>query len=226
MSHLTPDKALDLSVHSLPDSAALNPRVVMTGRLKLLAILFLCSMPVLLAYFAYYVVRPQGAASYGELITPLRELPLASGFTLNGSEKPLATLKAQWLLIKVDGGACLQDCQKQLVLLRQFRLMLGKDMDRIDWVWMVNDQQVVAADLSQALKKDQATVLRVDPVVLQNWLIVPAGKSQTDYFFVIDPMGNAMMRLPVRFDSSAITKAKRDMEHLLRASLPWDPPGR
>jgi hypothetical protein len=52
------------------------------------------------------------------------------------------------------------------------------------------------------------------------------GKVQQDFFYVVDPMGNTMMRFPSRLDSVAAAKAKRDMEHLLRASLPWDPVGR
>ena len=43
---------------------------------------------------------------------------------------------------------------------------------------------------------------------------------------MVDPMGNTMMRFPSRLDSAAAAKAKRDMEHLLRASLTWDSPGR
>ncbi|HSN79395.1 MAG TPA: hypothetical protein VLR44_03345, partial [Rhodoferax sp.] len=123
-------------------------------------------------------------------------------------------------------GACVRDCQKQLTVLRQFRLMLGKDMDRLDWLWLINDHAAVDQKLAASLKHDSATVLRVDAAVLDNWLPVPAGKVQQDFIYVVDPMGNAMMRFPSRLDSAAAAKAKRDMEHLLRASLTWDSPGR
>jgi len=66
----------------------------------------------------------------------------------------------------------------------------------------------------------------VDAAVLDNWLPVPAGNVQQDFIYVVDPMGNTMMRFPSRLDSAAAAKAKRDMEHLLRASLTWDSPGR
>ena len=69
-------------------------------------------------------------------------------------------------------------------------------------------------------------MLRVDPATLATWMPVPAGKLVQDYFFVVDPLGNTMMRLPARFDSAGAGKARRDMDRLLRASLPWDPPGR
>lgn len=225
MSRPRTDEVLGLAVYSLPtpgDSAGSS----LSGRLKLLGVLLACSLPVLVAYFVFYVVRPQGEAGFGELITPVRPVPQVQAIDLDGAKVPLPSLKAQWLLVKVDGGACVQDCQKQLTVLRQFRLMLGKDMDRIDWLWLINDQAPVDPKLAASLKHDRATVLRVDADTLNTWLPTPADKSQKDYLFVVDPMGNTMMRFPSRLDSAGAAKAKRDMEHLLRASLPWDPPGR
>lgn len=225
MSQPQADEVLGLTVHSLPKPGAAMATAA-SGRLKLLAILLACSLPVLVAYFVFHVVRPQGQAGFGELITPVRPVPAALATGLDGSTLPLPSLKAQWLLVKVDGGACVQDCQKQLTVLRQFRLMLGKDMDRLDWVWLINDQAPVAPLLATSLKHDNATVLRVDATVLDNWLPVPAGTSHQDFIYVVDPMGNTMMRFPSQLDSAGATKAKRDMEHLLRASLTWDSAGR
>jgi hypothetical protein len=219
------DEVLGLAVHSLPTPGG-SAVSALNGRLKLLGILLACSLPVVVAYFVFYVVRPHGEASFGELITPVRPMPQVRATTIEGNGVALPSLKAQWLLIKVDGAACVQDCQKQLTVLRQLRLMLGKDMDRIDWLWLIDDQDPVDATLAELLKQDKATVLRVDGAVLQHWLAVPVGKIQTDYFYVVDPMGNAMMRFPSKLDNAAATKAKRDIEHLLRASAAWDAPGR
>jgi len=226
MSQPEADKVLELSVHSLPNPAEAGRPALITSRVKLLAIVFICSLPVLLAYLTFYVVRPQGEASFGQLISPVRVLPEAPATNLDGQPVPLSSLKGQWLLVKVDGGACAQNCQKQLLLLRQFRLTLGKDMDRVDWVWLINDQTAVEPVLRQGLTKDKATLLRLAPPALQAWFDVPAGKSLSDYIFVVDPMGNTMMRFPAPFDTAGAAKARRDMDHLLRASLPWDPPGR
>jgi hypothetical protein len=220
-----PDEALGLSVHSLP-APGVTGKSVLTGRLQLLGVLLACSLPVLIAYFVFYVVRPQGEASFGELINPARPMPEVQTTDLNGAPHALRQLKAQWLLVKVDGGACQQDCQKQLLVLRQLRLMLGKDMDRVDWVWLINDSAPVDAKLATNLAHDAATVLRVDTSAITGWMPVPAGKHAQDFFYVVDPMGNTMMRFPSRLDSAAAVKAKRDMEHVLKASLAWDTVGR
>jgi hypothetical protein len=215
------DEALGLAVHSLPAPGAAG-KSVLTGRLQLLGVLLACSLPVLIAY----VVRPQGEASFGELVNPARPMPEVQTTDLNGTPHALRQLKAQWLLVKVDGGACQQDCQRQLLVLRQLRLMLGKDMDRVDWVWLINDGTSVDANLAANLAHDAATVWRVDANAFAGWLPVPSGKAVQDFFYVVDPMGNTMMRFPSRLDSAAAAKAKRDMEHVLKASMAWDTPGR
>ncbi|OIN91997.1 MAG: hypothetical protein AUJ20_09340 [Comamonadaceae bacterium CG1_02_60_18] len=218
------DELLELSVHSLPDPAQGAAQV--GGRLKLLALVLVCSLPFLLAYFAFFVVRPQGEASFGTLIVPAREMPVASAATPQGEQVPLAALKGQWLLVKVDGAACVRDCQKQLVLLRQLRLTLAKDMERVDWVWLINDEAPLDPALHDALRKDKATVLRLAKQSLQQWFTPADAQALTASIFVVDPMGNAMMRFPVQMDTAAAVKARRDLEHLLRASYAWDAPGR
>jgi hypothetical protein len=111
-----------------------------------------------------------------------------------------------------------------LFLQRQLRETLGKDKDRVDRVWLVSDTQSVSGALRNTLQ--DATVLRVTPEVLQAWLPVADHKSVTDYLFVVDPMGNSMMRFPAHFDGEQAGRARRDLDRLLRASMAWDPPGR
>ena len=104
--------------------------------------------------------------------------------------------------------------------------MLGKDMGRVDWLWLVNDQAPIDPGLAANLAHDQASVLRLDATTLSTWLPAPPDRTQQDFIYLVDPMGNAMLRLPARLDGSAAAQAKRDIEHLLRASASWDQPGR
>ena len=194
------------------------------GRLKMLGVLLICAAPVVASYFTYYVIRPEGRRNYGELINPQRTLPDLSATALDGKAVPLASLKGQWLLVSVAGGACDAACQKHLYLQRQLRESLGKEKDRLDWVWLVNDNAAIPDALAPALQK--ATVLRVDGAALNAWLAPAAGQQQADHLYVVDPMGNWMMRFPAAMDASGAAKAKRDLERLLRASSSWDDAGR
>jgi len=158
------------------------------------------------------------------LITPQRALPAAQATTLEGAPVKLPAMQGQWLLISVAGAACDAACARQLYLQRQLREGLGKDKDRLDWVWLVDDDAAVAPELLPALKT--ATVLRVAPKDLQAWLAPADGASLHDHLFLVDPLGNWMLRFPAGLDVEQAPKAKRDLERLLRASTSWDKPGR
>jgi hypothetical protein len=200
------------------------PQQTRMGRWKMLVVLLVCAAPVVASYFTYYVVRPEGRRNFGELITPQRPLPNVVATALDGTQVNLQTLKDQWLLISVAGGACDAACARQLYLQRQLREGLGKDKDRLDWVWLMDDAAPLAPELMPALKT--ATVLRVPAKDLQAWLAPATGATLHDHLFLVDPLGNWMLRFPAQLGTEQAPKAKRDLERLLRASSSWDNAGR
>ncbi len=221
------DRPLGLTVHSMPEPQDLAaPAVAQTrvGRWKMLLVLLVCAAPVIASYVTYYLVRPEGRRNFGELITPQRTLPDVQAIALDGTPINLRMLKGQWLLVSVAGGACDASCARYLYLQRQLREGLGKEKDRLDWVWLIDDSAPVAPELLPALKT--ATVLRLPGKDLQAWLEPASGAQLCDHLFVVDPMGNWMMRFPAQLDAQQAPKAKRDLERLLRASAFWDNPGR
>ncbi len=191
---------------------------------KLLLLLLVCVSPVIASYFTYYVVRPEGRRNFGELVEPLRPMPGLAASTLDGQDGDLLALRGQWLLVSVAPGACDAACQNHLYLQRQMRESLGKDKDRLDWVWLVTGDDAPPAAIRPGLQ--QATVRRVDAQELARWLEPAPGHGITEHLYVVDPMGNWMMRFPAAMDAAAAAKAKRDLERLMRASASWDTAGR
>jgi hypothetical protein len=217
------DEPLGLTVHAVPrPGQAIVAR--RRGRWTMLAVLLACAAPVVASYLTYYVIRPEARRVYGELIDPQRSLPPTQALKLDGQAQPLTSLKGQWLLVSVAGGACDASCAEHLYLQRQLREGLGKDKDRLDWVWLVADDAAVPETLQPALKG--ATVLRVPPAELAAWLAPASGKSLAQHLYVVDPIGNWMMRFPAGMDRATASRAKRDLERLLRASAFWDKAGR
>ena len=195
------------------------------ARWKLLLLLLVCVSPVVASYFTYYVVRPEGRRNFGELVQPQQPMPVDMVTqALDGQSSTLGALRHQWLLVSVAPGACDAACQNHLYLQRQMRESLGREKDRLDWVWLVTDDTPVPAVLQPGLQ--QATVLRVDPQALARWLAPEQGRALTEHLYVVDPMGNWMMRFPAALDTATAAKAKRDLERLLRASASWDTAGR
>ena len=222
------DHVLGLTVYELPEPGQLmadsGARRTRTGRFKLLLLFLVSLAPVVASYFTYYVIRPQTTRSFGQLIDPQRPLPDVQGTDLQGQHQPLTALKGQWLLVSVGPGTCDASCQQQIYLQRQLRESLGKDRDRLDRVWLVEGDAPVSATLQAAMH--DATVLRVDPQALRQWLQPQEGAALEDQLYLVDPLGHWMMRFPPHLDVAGAEKAKRDLERLLRASSSWDLPGR
>lgn len=219
---------LALTVHSMPAPEAVlqaDARRTRSGRIKMVALMLICAAPVLASYLAYYVLRPSVATrNFGELITPTVSLPGASAQDLNGQVVSLPTLKGQWLLVSVGSGACDARCEQNLYFQRQLREAQGKDKDRIDRVWIVSDEAPVREALLPAL--EGAQVLRVSPQLLTTWLRPQAGQELPDHLYLIDPMGEWMLRFPAHMDLQSASKAKSDLGRVLRASASWDTAGR
>ena len=190
----------------------------------MLLVLLACAAPVVASYITYYWVRPEARRNFGELIQPTRATPAIEVERLDGTKTMLTELKGQWLLVSVAGAACDPACQQHLYLQRQILVGLGKERPRTEWVWLVNDKSEVPPALLPAL--EEATVLRIDPKALAQWLQPEANKKLEDHLYMVDPVGEWMMRFPAQLNNEGALKAKRDMERLLRASTSWDLPGR
>ena len=222
------DEPLGLTVHSMPSPrqalAGAEGRRTVAGRWKMILVLLCCAAPVIASYFTYYVIRPEGRSVYGELIDPQRPLPNIEGRLRDGTAIRLPALKGQWLLVVVADAACDSVCEQHLYLQRQLRESLGREKERVDRVWIISDEAPLPQRLDNALHG--ATVVRVPAAQLAQWLAPSAGHALADHLYVVDPMGNWMMRFPARMDTAGASRAKRDLDRMLRASASWDEPGR
>lgn len=217
------DDPVAMTVHSMPGVAAVQAQQ-RSGRWRMLLVVAVCAAPVIASYFSFYVLKLSGSA-YGDLITPPIDTP--SGLSLRdlaGQPVAAASLKGQWLLTLVQDGACDAACEKKLFAQRQLREMLGKEREKVDKLWLIPDDLPLRPDLQQAVTQGvPVTVLRAPRAQLEAWLKPAAGQRLSDHFFIIDPMGNWMLRSPVEPDP---VKLKNDLVRLLKTNASWDRPGR
>ena len=199
----------------------------------MLAILLVCAAPVAASYLAYLGFRPKALTNYSELIVPARPMPTTLLLAdLGGAAVAPASLRDQWLLVVVSGGACDAACERHLWLQRQLHESLGREKERVDKVWLIVDDArpreatlaaIGAGVGAKAPGLTPATVLRANRLPLAAWLTPATGRALEDHFYIVDPLGNWMMRAPPDAEPA---KLKRDIEKLLRASANWDRPGR
>ena len=153
---------------------------------------------------------PARSGNYGELLEP-RPLSDPRLTLADGTPFQLSSLKGKWVLATVDSAECDAWCEKKLLYIRQLRLTQGKDMDRVERAWIVTDEAPPRAD---AVASYEGTwFIRAAGSGLVT--LFPASSAVSDHIYVIDPLGNLMMRYPRDPDPRLMIK---DLKRLLKAS--------
>lgn len=185
-----------------------------SGRWKLILVLLVCASPLIFSYLTYYVIKPTGRTNYGALLDP-RQYPIPALGSVGLDGKPLAldAYKGKWIMLQAAPGDCPQACKDQLVEMRQLRLMTGKEMERIERVWLITDDTPLDTMLMRVV--DGTRFLRAKPEPVKAWLPVEQGGNVSEHIYLIDPLGNLMMRFPKNADPA---KVKKDLGKLLKAS--------
>jgi hypothetical protein len=194
------------------------------GRWKLLAVLAVCAAPLIFSYLTYYVIKPQGRTNFGTLIDPrAHPIPALGATTLDARPASLDAFKGKWIMLKTGPAACDKNCMEQMFAIRQLRSMTGKEMERIERVWLITDTQPLETMLIREL--DGMHMLRAPAGAVAKWLPVEPGGKLDDSIFLIDPLGNLMMRFPpVPATATEAEKVqhyariKKDIAKLLKAS--------
>lgn len=167
--------------------------------------------PIVLGTALFQFWKPTSFTNYGELLPP--KPVIDSGMQhVDGKPFSFADLKGKWVFLTVDSGGCDVLCQRKLYTMRQVRLTQGTDMDRIERAWLIDDDTRPASELTgeyQGMR--QAIAAKSSAAVAQ----FPADKSVRDHIYIIDPLGNVMMRYPRDADP---TKIKKDVTRLLKVS--------
>lgn len=165
----------------------------------ILVVLFLA--PLAAAFWLYYgsTWRPSLHTNHGVLITPVSLPGLASG---------------KWTLLVVGQGesGCDAGCREALVYARQTWLSLGQLTPRV--------QRVLLAGLrccdTGYLQREHVGLIALNAASAQAAQLlqrVPDPKEGT--IFVVDPLGNLMMRYDVRQDPKGL---REDLKKLLELS--------
>lgn len=164
-------------------------------RNKLLWIAVICAAPVVLGTAAYVFKWSPGALSnYGELLAPKP----VSGFE---------PLRGKWVLVMFDAAACNAYCERKLYLMRQVRRAQGKDMDRVERLWVLAGAGEPRAEILPGIEGTR----------LARFSAAGFPGSAVDHIYLVDPFGNLMMRFPREPDPSKMIK---DLQRLLKYTPP------
>ena len=181
--------------------------------LALLAGLFL--LPLLASFWAYYATdwRPVGHVNHGELISPARPLPRVDLPRLQGDRASGDLFKRKWTLVYIGAGNCEAACRNALYFMRQTRLGLNNEMTRVDRVFLVTgsccDREFLGAE-HPGLNVFDTSGPAASALLAQ----FPA-TDRDNSLFIVDPLGNLMMRYDDRLNPKGLLE---DLQKLLRLS--------
>jgi cytochrome oxidase Cu insertion factor (SCO1/SenC/PrrC family) len=162
-------------------------------------------------------IRPE-TTSKGTLIDPARPLDDLALSTLEGEPLTLEDLKGRWTLVQIATSACADPCPQNLYHMRQVRIALNKDMDRVQRLLVLTDTERLDT-LRPLLEREypQMTVATgsEQAVAALTGQVLGAGPERADWVFLVDPLGNLMMGFPPSLDPRGMLK---DLKKLLKYS--------
>lgn len=179
----------------------------------MLASLFL--VPFAAAAWLYYFSawRPS-VAPHGELIDPPRRLPAIALSLPDGGMASPDVLRGSWSLVYLAGRSCAESCTKALAGLSRVRLALDKDSTRVQRV-LLHAGECCSPGFPGPGDAD-LLVLGAKGADGEAFLaLFPPAPYGMDSIYVIDPLGNLMMRHAAAGGAEGLLK---DLERLLRLS--------
>jgi len=180
------------------------------GRVQLFLISLVFFGPLILAAWLYFSgagFQPQGRTNHGQLLQPLVNI---------GEALPDAPVhkhnEGRWLLVYSNSGDCDDACEFALLTLRQSRLMLGREMERLVRVFLHGD----TAPDTVFLENEHTGLIALQD---NNFSALLENKKPPELaaggYFLIDPLGNLVMYFRPDIDPSDMVE---DIDHLLELS--------
>ena len=181
--------------------------------LPLVLMLLVVVLPGVIALTLYLSGwRPHQVGGHGEFLQPPAPLDGITLMTAEGAVMPLHRLRGKWSLLYLPPAACDSACVATLYGMRMAHLAQGKEQARVRRLVVS-----LSADLGRALRGKDGDLLTLTGTAAQRAeLLAHLRDNATQaHIYLIDPLGNAILRYPQDVDPSGIRK---DLTHLLKHS--------
>lgn len=181
-----------------------------TGRRQLFLIAAVFLGPLAVAAWLYFqgsTLQPTGRTNHGALLEPIVNLNTALPDAATHAHN-----EQTWLLLYANTAGCGEPCRDALYQSRQSRLMLGREMDRVQRIFLRGE----SAPDTVFMAEQHQDLIALEDRSLDNLL---TNKRPADLppggFFLIDPLGNLVMYFPPGLDPSDMVD---DIKRLLKLS--------
>lgn len=191
----------------------MSDEIARKNRIKFLLLMLLMLSPVIISIALHMTeFRPEGTVNYGELLE-VKALQGQAREIEHNTIYRARDMRGKWSFITIDSGECDDYCLKKLYQIRQVRLVQNTEKERVERIWLIDDDLMPHQDI----KTEYAGTVLLSAKNSSLLGEFPADISPRDHIYVVDPMGNLMMRYPRDADPSRISK---DLKLLLKLSHP------
>jgi len=180
------------------------------NRLTLVMIILLLISPVIIATTLFIMGYRPGSINYGDLIN-VQKLQGDGVNQVDNTIFRMKDLRGQWTLVTIDSGQCNEACQSKLYYMRQVRTMQHTEKDRVERLWLIDDNQTVSDELLEEYK-GTLFISAQDSELVQ---AIDNPDKHRKHIYLVDYMGNLMMRFPEDLDPR---KMSDDIKRLLHVA--------
>ena len=190
-------------------------------RVKFLAVIAIFLSPFVGGWFALYVfeIRPE-SGNYGELVQPVRKLQWPVLETSEGVRLE-SGFDRKWSFLLFTRGSCDESCRANLFYMRQIRVLLGRNTERLQNVLV--SAKPLTAELREFLSEypnliviDNYSGDNGDGDLYQQFQL-PGLESvgSSAKMYLVDPDDNLMMHYPADNDQNRVLE---DIRKLMKLS--------
>jgi cytochrome oxidase Cu insertion factor (SCO1/SenC/PrrC family) len=161
---------------------------------------------------------PEQRANHGQLITPPHPLAGLQLQDLKGHPLAEDSLQGRWTLVYPGLPTCDAECENLLYQTRQVRTALGKDTERVQRIYLLAEipQDPARLEALRGLHPDLLLAVLASPSTMTRFPDAdPAQWWSGKQLYVVDPLGNLMMRYDADQDPKGLLA---DLKRLLRIS--------
>lgn len=170
--------------------------------------------PVALAYFMFYFVEVTSFTNKGEIFKPVIAIETLGLRDETGAVIPKDKLTYKWRIYSFVGSHCDEDCNKRLYDVKQMHTRLGKDAHRL--IQVIVHIDIADSSLTELIKKEYPAALNLygdeDELAAA---IRNNAQLRDNEIYIMDPMGNIMMRFK---KDQPVEDIHFDLRKLLKAS--------
>lgn len=186
---------------------------VVKARISLIVIVILFTSPFIASWYLVFYTdfkKNDIGVQNGSLIDPVIEVGVIESQAIG--DKTKQKLLGKWTLTAFVSNGCNVDCEKLLYTLRQTRLALGKNLDKVGRLILTDSEEVMSYVEEYKGQKVVKDPVEYDRLI--NKFREIENFDATD-IFLIDPYGFIMMRYKRDMNPKGIIK---DVERLIKNS--------